>query len=317
MDTLRAMALNLWPDLMREIGEPPGGWRDMPLARRQDPRVAMIALRMVRGTRALVLKLQDRPRDRDGFAVACEAHIAAHQAYPRGVPGLLTANLDQQVQVMDFVDGALLSHVLTEAPPAAQSEALFCAGAWLDGYHRATWVEARQFQPKFTLNYLREIVSEVRNGKRAVAEPARFLICAEKLCAMQAAFEGRQTQVAATHGDLHMRNLIIGARTMGIDFTAGRSVPVGHDIGRLLTDYAIVHAPTTRIRPGEVLPDFARDGFFSGYTLTGPEDPSVQLLLRHRLLAEWWGLPVEGRSLAQARRLHGVLAVAARAFPGA
>ncbi|WP_260348522.1 hypothetical protein [Alloyangia mangrovi] len=95
-------------------------------------------------------------------------------------------------------------------------------------------------------------------------------------------------------------------------------VPVGHDIARLLGDYAILHAPKAAIPEGEVLPPEVQGAFFEGYGLVPAEDPSVQLLLRNRVLAEWWGLPAkaEDRGPAQARRWAGVQALAGRVFPG-
>ena len=64
-----------------------------------------------------------------------------------------------------------------------------------------------------------------------------------------------------------------------MDFAGGRVVPVGHDIARLLTDYAILHAPKEAIPTGHVLPPEAQSAFFEGYGLVGPGDPSVRLLL--------------------------------------
>lgn len=111
---------------------------------------------------------------------------------------------------------------------------------------------------------------------------------------------------------MHMRNVLIGAdRAWGIDFAGGRVVPVGHDIGRLLADYAILRAPREAIEPGNLLPHAAMQAFFAGYDLVGPDDPSVRLLIRHRVLAEWWGVDASPlrRSKAAERRLRGVLSL--------
>lgn len=109
-----------------------------------------------------------------------------------------------------------------------------------------------------------------------------------------------------------MRNLLVGdTHAWGIDFAGGRVVPVGHDIGRLLADYAILRAPRADIPRGALLPQAALKAFFAGYDLVGPDDPSVRLLIRHRVLAEWWGVSASAhlRSKAAERRLRGVLSL--------
>jgi hypothetical protein len=60
-----------------------------------------------------------------------------------------------------------------------------------------------------------------------------------------------------------------------------------------------------------VLPAQAQEAFFAGYDLVGADDPSVRLLIRHRVLAEWWGVPArrDTRSKAAERRLAGVLSL--------
>ncbi|MCA0995339.1 phosphotransferase [Alloyangia pacifica] len=315
---LAAAALAQWPSLAGQIGLSAAAWRAAPLARREDARVARVLLRMIGPDgRQLVLKHQARPVDPDKFETQIAAHLAAQEGFAEGVPALLAVDLETQASVMDYVAAEPLSTLLDGAPLARQAALLRRAGAWLGSYHRALPGEARVFQPKHTIRFLGTVMEEVATGARQVGKPERFLACAEALCAEQARFEGRHTLTAQTHGDLHMRNLVLDeTRCWGLDFAGGRVVPVGHDIARLLADYAILHAPKEAIAAGEVMPDAALAGFFDGYGLVGPDDPSVQLLLRNRVLAEWWGLPAraEDRGLAQARRWAGVQALAARVF---
>jgi hypothetical protein len=319
MDQLSTQAMKLWPELAAQIGIAPVDVQVTPLARRQDARVDMVALRLDRQIGpALVLKLQAKPLDPEGFANAMQGHMQAFEAFPGGVPELLAVDFEAQACVMEFAEGQPLAVVLDGATLEQQASAMRRAGAWLGAYHRATYIETRVFQPKYTLGYLQDVTQEVRNGTREVVEPDRFLACAGTLHARKHLFEGRSTIAAQTHGDLHMRNLLMGPLVKAVDFSAERVVPVGHDIGRLLSDYAILRAPHDDIPPGEVLPILVRDAFFDGYCLIGPEDPSVQLLIRHRVLAEWWGLPADqqDRSVAQQRRWLGIESLAARVFPG-
>ena len=319
MDQLSMQAMKLWPELAAQIGIAPEDVQVAPLARRLDARVDMVALRLDRQIGpALVLKLQAKPLDPEGFASAMQGHMYAFDAFPDGVPELLAVDFETQACVMEFAEGQPLAVVLDGATLEQQADAMKRAGAWLGQYHRATCVETRVFQPKYTLGYLQDVIQEVRNGTRRIVDTERFLACADALCGRQHLFEGRSTKAAQTHGDLHMRNLLMGPQVKAVDFSAQRVVPVGHDIGRLLSDYAILRAPHADIPPGEVLPIPVRDAFFDSYGLVGPEDPSVQLLIRHRVLAEWWGLPADqqDRSFAQQRRWLGIESLTARVFPG-
>lgn len=318
---LAQAALAHWPVLAREIGLDPASWRAAPLARREDARVARILLRMQGpGGARLVLKHEARPADPEKFAAAMAAHLAVQEVYAQGVPELLAFDVERRACLMANLEARPLSVLLEGAPLAEQAALLRRAGVWMGGFHRALLGERRVFQPKHTVRFLRSVMAEVSEGARIVAEPQRFLRCAEALCADQPLYEGRETITAQTHGDLHLRNVVMGETgCWGLDFAGGRVVPVGHDIARLLADYAILHAPKQAVPEGEVLPPEVLSAFFAGYGLVGAEDPSVQLLLRNRVLAEWWGLPAkaEDRGPAQARRWAGVQALAARVFPGA
>lgn len=320
MDELSKRAMSLWPDLAGQMGMAPGAVQVAPLARRQDARVDMVALLLkLTSGRELVLKLQDRPKDAEEFAEAMQGHMRSFEAFPEGVPELLAVDFDAQACVMEWVAGDPLATVLQEAPVETHPGIMRQAGAWLGQFHRATLGESRVFQPKYTMDYLRDVVDEVKSGKRDVAEKRKFLSCAEGFLARQHLYEGRRTQAAQTHGDMHMRNLLMGEQVKGIDFSAARIVPVGHDIARLLSDYAILRAQHDDIRPGEVVPVEVRDAFFDGYGVVRPDDPSVQLLLRHRVLAEWWGLPASEtkRSVAQERRWQGIASLVEKVFPEA
>ncbi|MDU8910860.1 phosphotransferase family protein [Aestuariicoccus sp. MJ-SS9] len=313
-DPLADAAMRHWPALAVEAGLRASDWRSDPMARREDFRVARIVMRMRhKDGRQLVLKHEARPKRPEAFMQAMAAHLAAHDGYPDGVPELFTFDVRAQSCVMAMVDAEPLS-VRLEPEGANHGAILRAVGAWAAGFHRSGLGEGRVFQPKFTLDYLRRIVGELQRGERMVPEPEAFLRCAAYLCDRQADFEGQHTVTAQTHGDLHMRNVLVGeGGVWGIDFAGGNVVPVGHDLARLLVDYATLRTRHADIPAGEVLPPAASEAFFEGYTLVGPADPSVRLLLRHRVLADWWGLP-HMRSAAQERRWAGLKSLVARVF---
>ncbi len=314
MDALATEAMGLWPELASQMGEDPGSWTAKVIAKRSDSRVQMVVLSLNKADRRLVLKWQKSPIATEDFAKSIHVQIQAAEVFETGVPAVHAIDLERQACVMDFAGGLPLAVAIQNGTP---EEKLQQAGQWLDRFHRTGLAEPRVFQPKYTINYLRQILTEINQGIRTVLDRSQFERCAAALIDRQPVFEGRVTQAATPHGDLHMRNLIMGEVVTGIDFRGGNPVPVGHDIGRLLADVAILWADHATVPPGQVLPSPLMDAFFAGYTLVGPDDPSVQLLMRHRFLAEWWGLPadIDRLSMAQFRRWQGIQSLYPRIFP--
>lgn len=314
-DPLTAAALRHWPQLAQDIGLVPENWWPEPLARREDSRVARVLLSMRhKDGRRIVLKHEAKPRRPEEFMRAMAAHLAAHDVYPKGVPELMSFDVNSQTCLMEMIPAQPLSVVLEPGALSRHMPILRKVGAWTAGFHRSGIGEPRVFQPQHTIRFLRQIMDEVTNGQRSVLNADLFLRCAQSLCNMEEEFEGQRTVTAQTHGDLHMRNVLVGnGGVWGIDFAGGRTVPVGHDIARLLVDYATLRAPHDRIPYGSVMPPEAIRAFFEGYDLVDASDPSVQLLLRHRVLADWWGLP-QKRSRAQERRWQGMQSLVTRVF---
>ncbi len=314
---LRAEALDRLPDLCARAGMPGSGWRVRDLVLRDDPIAQVAVLRVTRGSDDLVLKLERRP----GHDVT--ARLAEHEAvqaiFPRSdrltVPQLL-AHDGAGGSLAEFFDGVPLA-VRLDAPFAQQLPDLRRAGAWLAAFHRARLGACREFRPWFGIKTLNGVLDDLRRGKAHVAEQERFIAAAAALKARREDWKGQITQPAAQHDDLHMRNILMNDQAVaGIDFAGGHMAPVGHDIARLLVDYAAIRAPLDRLRPSEVLPAEALAAFFDGYDLVGLEDPSVQMMLRLRVLTDWRGLPADSRKMspAKARRLVGLMRIAENVF---
>ncbi|SFD72019.1 phosphotransferase [Roseivivax sediminis] len=310
-------ALAALPALAEEAGLPAEGWQMRPLSERIDARVARILLRLDRPGMSLVLKHEARPHRPEAFAAAAGAHMEAQAAFPTapglGIPALLAVDIDRQSLLMEHAAARPIGPLFETAP---HGPLLTRAGAWVGAFHSARPGTRRIFQPKFTLRYLDRILGELDAGTRAIAAPDRFRAAAAAQIAGADRFEGRETVAARLHGDLHLRNILVGEAVWGIDFTPGDMAPVGHDLARLLVDYATLHADHAQIASGDVLPQDAEAAFFEGYRVVGANDPSVGLLLRHRVLADWWGLPADpgARSPAQARRFERLQSLADRTF---
>ncbi|MHA6347213.1 phosphotransferase [Roseivivax sp. CAU 1761] len=320
LEQAEAAARALWPDLARAAGLPASGWQAMRLAGRSDARVSRVLLRLRGHGRDVVLKHEMRPWRPEAFAAALAAHRAARAGFASaagpGLPALLAADPARQAALYEYAEARPLLHLLAAADPAEQRALLRRVGAWLGAFHAARPGIRRVFRPPANLRQLHAVLDELAAGTRAVAEPARFAACAERLLALAPRYGGRETVTAHQHGDLHMRNVLVGEHVWGIDLAPGAVRPVGHDIARLLIDYAARIADPGAVSPGAALPDRALTAFLNGYRTIGADDPSLGLLLRLRILADWWGLPAEddARTLAQGRRLAGLLALSERTF---
>lgn len=321
-DRLFDAAMAVWPDLARDAGLTDDGWTHEVLSRRSDARVQRIVILMRRDEDAIVLKHEAAPVRPEEFAAAMSAHLGAFEAFGDRdglkIPQLLAFDVERQSCLMSYAAGRSLAKWLDGADLGEQCRVLERAGAWVCAFHGAQLGEHRVFQPKFTVRYLNQIMGEVRDGTRKVARKDRFLAAAAAFVDMSPAFEGQQSVTAKTHGDLHLRNLMLDAHgtVTGLDFTDGNVAPVGHDLARLLVDYATLFAPAGSVPEREVLPLAALGAFFQGYTLVGQDDPSVQCLMRMRILVDWWAIPAkrQDRSAAQQRRFRGLMRLAGTVF---
>lgn len=318
---LQHAALHHLPALLAMAGLPPEGWRHRPIMIRDESSPQVVVLRLTRpGAADLALKYKPGP------ARSLADRIAEHQLVQRlfphdpqlTVPRLLAHDAAHGVTLMEHFDGVPLADLLGPDIALADHAAVLArAGRWLAAFHRARLGDARIFRPKYGLQSLDQVIKEIGAGRRRVAEQARFLRAAAGFAAMHEDWRHQQTRAAAQHADLHMRNLLMGSTAVaGIDFAGGHTAPVGHDIARLLVDYTAMAAPLEDLRRGEVVPEAALAGFFGGYDVVGPDDPSVRMMLRMRILTDWRGLPAspENMSPTKARRLVGLMRMADMAF---
>lgn len=325
MDTdLNATARSLALALLELAERPLTGWRFSTLSERNDGRVAHIVLLLSRDRQPeLVLKYEASPRDPDEFSKRLTAHHAATGAFPHSdayrLPRIIAADPVKQAVLMEYIEARPATELFEFAGADLDRHATILAqlGGWVDAFHRGRKGPRREFQTHYTLSHLARMEEAVDSGRAEICEPAKFLEAASKLRRMAPDYEGQQTIPSVQHADLHLRNVLIGDNFVaGVDFSGAHSAPVGHDLARLLVDYAILHAPEGSIPEGAVVPPQALAGFFREYKLIGPDDPALNMLLRMRVLAEWRGLPADEdhRTPAQDRRLAGVQRVARVAF---
>lgn len=282
-----------WPQTLEDAGLPKEGWQLQRLSRRDDPKIsALTQLATHKDGRRLVYRFQFRPRDKGKFQTYADLQKDAFQRFPNShlisMPRPIFSDPEQQVSLTEFVSGKVLAEAMGAYEPGAaeQLDLVQKAGVWLDAFHRSSNLENRAFQPKFTLGYYNRMRGKIRSGERSIAAQPLFLKGIAHLNEIAPGFADRQTVASRPHGDFHMRNLIVdNKRISGFDVTGEGRTPVGHDIARLLLDYTANCRPVDEVPEGEVATPDAVEAFFDGYTLVGPDDPSVQFLLRARILA--------------------------------
>ncbi|MHA6324491.1 phosphotransferase family protein [Roseivivax sp. CAU 1753] len=306
-----------WARLADEAGLAPDGWHATPVSRRDDPARARAVWRVTRGAEVLALKQVRRPRDEAAFLSDIAAQLDASRRFA-GFPEILAVDSAAQSVLMTFADGATLYDALA-APDADHGAILAAAGRWVAALHRAGFDERRNFQPKYSVRHLGRLFDEVRSAARA-APPRSVVWCdaVAALCAMAPDFERRETVSALGHGDLNLRNLLVAdTGVTGLDPRSVTAVPVGHDIARLAVHYgALIAPPDAAPDPATgALPGVDLSGFFRGYDLVGPDDPSVGFLCRMRVLIDWQTLPAEAlQTGAEQRRFRGLVRLAEAAF---
>lgn len=322
--SLERSAADAWREIAPKAGLTLSGWNFEPISKRENGRSSTIVLlaEHENGVR-YALRHQAKPIDPDAFERHYRMQVSAFDAFPRSpsliMPRPIIADPDLQTSLSEYCDGAPLSDLmrLHEGDVEGRLALLRRAGAWLDAFHRCQIVERRKFQTKYTTNRYKRVRDEILAGRRDVAAEQSILQGIEYLLNIAADYTGQETVSARQHGDLHMRNLIVSEdRVAGIDVTKSDGAPVGFDVAKLLLDYASVIEAGESASAGQILSRDAKDAFFDGYTLVGPDDPSVNFLMVPRVLATLMRIPKQegDRSPANRRTLKVLRTICDKAF---
>ncbi|NSX53593.1 phosphotransferase [Parasulfitobacter algicola] len=300
-------ALEAWRIMAPKEGFDPYAYTPVRTWRKQDRRRDHIVLQLKDQTgKSIILKKLYRPTDQDAFVNTVKNHHRAHNALrdheTAQVPSILFQDDQQLVYITEFVQGTTFFGVCEQIED--RTAILAKAGAWMSAFHQATEEQRRIYQPKFMVNHINHLVDEMQSGKRRIRAQQQFIKTATYIQDFAKNFEGQESIISAKHGDMNMRNLLIGSdMSWGIDFGEISNAPVGFDIARFLLNYAETFADLDDIAPGDVIPKCDLDAFFTGYTFVGQNDPAVQFLLKVQLLLDWNRLP---RNLTQTSIAHMV-----------
>lgn len=201
-----------------------------------------------------------------------------------------------------------------------RAEVIGQIGAWLRRLHDGGAEPAREvpFDGGGILRRARRLAREVREGRRQVAQPNRFLGLCAHVHQVIAEAEGRHCREGLRHGDPHGRNFIFAPDALVAIDPIPRGVgPVVWDIARLATRlvYSFGLAEEASSDPGlaGLAPsDWA--ALAAGYGVDWRADPVLKVYLCGQALTDWSLLPADRslRSPAQQRRLERVVALIAQ-----
>jgi Ser/Thr protein kinase RdoA (MazF antagonist) len=308
----------LFARLMAQAGRDPAGHGLSRVWRKRTATQSHDVLRYDGPCGGLILKRLHPPSDAARLLTAVTAQARAAQAIAgaaESVPEPLAFDAEARAVLMEAAPGQTVYDLLDRGGDAA--DLLRRAGRWLAAFHRAGGTEARVFQPRYMRDHTAHLIRQHAAGEITLARPRAFARHGAAVIALAGAYEGRKTLSAPTHGDMHLRNILLeGPRSWGIDFSASHTAPVGFDIARLLLHYTGVFGDIEALPPGAVLAPELLRAFFEGYDLVGPEDPSVGYLMRVRILMDWAAIPARrsARSTGQTRRLQRLARLAERAL---
>ncbi|MDA5093593.1 aminoglycoside phosphotransferase family protein [Aliiroseovarius sp. KMU-50] len=309
-DLLRS-ALAHWPDLARHNGWP----TEVPhqiLASRSDAHAERIVLCLTLPDRKVVLKHEMRGKSVDAFAAEVDAQKFAFSVLGEtSVPDILAADPEQRLAVMNYVPGRPAHELLELAEIGLEDSASIVerCGVWLGKFHAQTLKETRAINPDAMLNWGAQMQELVTARDPDVPRRDLFFSCSDQLPGMGEAVRGQTTRVCASHGDMHLRNLLLSdTQCWAIDFAPLSFVPPAHDLARLLVRYANHFDALPGKDPLEA--------FWRGYGEEHREDPALAYILPIILLDDWKAIPKrrEDRSPRQQRRLKGTLRLAQDLF---
>ncbi|MEL6690773.1 MAG: phosphotransferase [Pseudomonadota bacterium] len=278
----------LWPILAGRAGLDPAAYQLDEGWSPRGERPSAVIERFRSGDGAVILKIVTKPEDppRVEALQALQARAADALGGACRAPRVLAHDREAQAILMAEADGDRLFHLMEAA--GDHRPWLTRLGAWLAAFHRATLVEERQFKPAFNIKYIERQLSAGKN----IHQRKAFEACAKSVLSALPAFANQKTIAAAQHGDANLHNFIWdGEALWGIDFTNPDAAPIGYDVARALLHYAVNFADHSKLRPGEAVHHAALEAFFEGYDLADPDDPSIQTMLRARLVNDWVRFP--------------------------
>ncbi|MEP2717550.1 phosphotransferase [Pseudophaeobacter sp.] len=137
---------------------------------------------------------------------------------------------------MEFAPGGTAFRALeaTEYGLGDRGEMLQAIGQAVAALHRVSGVGKRQFWPKPFLTRIFDRAQAVRSGQIQLPRHHKFLGLCALLHRLGRVARGQSFDAAVEHGDLHLRNILIGAETTSfIDFSNHKGIFPQRDLATI------------------------------------------------------------------------------------
>lgn len=292
----------LWPIMARRAGLNPTEFQHDKAWPSRGKRKFSELERFRTKDRAVILKIVTRPHDpgRIEALSVLQSQVAKDLKGSTRSPIVLAHDREGQALLMEAVSG---SSLFTEIEAASShAEWLKRLGSWLAAFHRATRVEERRFQPSFNIRFIERLMAD---STRDICERPAFESCAHAVLEVLPAYAGQETQTAAQHGDANLQNFIWDeAALWGLDFSNPDVAPIGYDVARAILHYAVNFSDMDKLPRGQILQNREWDAFFEGYDFASPNDPSIQTMLRARLVNDWVRFPGSRKKMPLVQQLR-------------
>ena len=314
-ETALAGAQAAWAEIAPRLRLDPTAYAlSMVRARLKDKAKRIVVRLEAKEHETLILKQNLDGVHRNHFQNSILAHKRAAEVFADHpelhVPKLLYVDEGRQLMLIEHAPGYTAHDALGLAvSPKDRAYVLRECGAWIGHLHSSTRVRENGINPNAMKKFVTNQKKRVDEGLLSVPETSRFLECADATIEIAEAARGQKTTLAATHGDMNTRNLILGPEgTFGLDFGAIHNAPIGHDLARFFVNFANFYFPDDRAAndPSWLAED--HQNFFEGYGIEHQADPSFHYLMRTQVLKDWASIPQNpsSRNALHARRWEGI-----------
>lgn len=312
-----AAAQAAWPALANAAGLDPAGY-DVSILRTRVQRGEARTLLLVQAEGRPSLILKHAEGEADGwFESQIAAHRRAHEIFADApgltVPDLLAVDTDRRAMLMEHVAGQTAHDAIAQAPDAAMRlDILRACARWAGHLHRGGEVKFGRVRPDRALRQMAEWRASVTGGEVRIPDRDRFLSLLDRVTAHAEAARDRKTTRVAVHGDLSLRNVMVGPDGVtGIDFgTTGLQSPAA-DLARLLVMYATFFGPSAQAGAPDDLAA-ARAAVLGAHAGRWRDGVELTHLLGVDVLRIWLSIPPHrwSRGATKQRRWRGISAIA-------
>ncbi|MCK0168063.1 aminoglycoside phosphotransferase family protein [Jannaschia sp. S6380] len=316
---LEAGARAAWRCLAPRLGEAPEA-REVSVLRARVSRGQARIVCVLRRSGQADLILKHAPGETPArFAGQVDAHARAERLFAAaqglGVPTLHAADPEVRAMVMARVPGMTAHDAMLLAPDGSERlEILRACGRWAGHLHRAGDVRFTPLRPAGMLRKVGRWRDAVADGSLPVPAPAKFLDLADRTLRRAEDDRGRKSTLTVAHGDLSLRNLMIGpdGQASGIDFGTTEMRAPSRDLARLLIGHATFFGPAGGEDADGLVP--ARAALLDAHGGRWRDRAGLDLAMMADLLLIWQSIPVAPwrRGLVHHRRWRGIRRMAAR-----